>query len=194
MPNLSGFEVLKRLEPVKFEVIFVTAFNEHALEAFDYQAIGYITKPIHPERLMKAVQAAQEKIQLKKTTENIFTLLQNKLSETSDSQMALATMHGMIFIQQEDIVYCESNRNCTNFYTNQGKKLVVTKQIGEYERLLTDTHFVRIHDKYIINLKYASEYIKGRGGEIKLKNDIILPVSVGRKDNLLAHFERWLKR
>jgi two-component system LytT family response regulator len=194
MPNLSGFEVLKELEPVEFEVIFVTAFGEHALEAFDYHAIGYITKPIHPERLVAAVQNAQERIHQRKTTANIFSFLQNKMNEPVEGKMALATMSGMIFVNKEDIMYCESNRNCTNFYTIQGKKLVVSKQIGEYEKLLADTSFVRIHDQYIINLKYASEYIKGRGGEIKLNNDITLPVSAGRKDNLLGHFERWLKR
>ncbi len=194
MPNLNGFELLKKMEPVSFEVVFVTAFSEYAIEAIEYRAIGYITKPIHPEKLILAVQNAQERITQKNTTSTIFSLLETKINRTEENKIPLTTMNGMIFVNKEDIIYCESNGNCTNFYMAQGNKMVVSRQLGEYEKLLPDANFVRIHDKYIINLKYVNEYIKGRGGEIKLNNIVTLPVSASRKDNLLAHFDKWLKR
>ncbi len=194
MPNLSGFELLKKLEPVSFEVIFVTAFSEYAVEAFEYHAIGYITKPILDEKLILAVENAEERIKQKKTNSSIFSLLETKLNQAEETKIPLSTLNGMIFVNKEDIIYCESSGSYTNFYTAEGKKIMVSKQLGEYERILPEGYFVRIHDKYIINLKYVNEYIKGRGGEIILNNKITLPVSNNRKDNLMARFDKWLRR
>lgn len=194
MPNMNGFELLKKLEPISFEVIFVTAFGEHALEAFEYHAIGYVTKPIRTDKLIDAVENAQKRIKQKSTAENIFTLFETRMNHHEEMKIALATLNGLIFVNREDIIYCESAGNYTNFYTLQGKKIVVSKQLGEYEKLLPEANFVRIHERFIINLRYVNEYVKGRGGEIKLNNVITLPVSASRKEVLLARFQKWLKQ
>ena len=194
MPGLNGFELLKKLEPVKFEVIFVTAFSEFAMEAIEHQAIGYLTKPILDDKLLKAVHNAEERILQKNTTANIFSFLETKMNHPQQIKIPLSTLNGMIFENEEDIIYCESNGSYTNFYTAQGKKLIASKPLGEYEKTLPEGYFVRIHDKYIINLRYVNEYIRGRGGEIKLNNVVMLPVSANRKEQLIARFERWMNR
>jgi two-component system, LytTR family, response regulator len=194
MPGLNGFQLLKQLEPVFFEVIFVTAHSEYALNAFDVQAMGYLTKPIDKDRLLKVVQVARERIQQKDTTSSIFTMLENRMKHRHETKVPLSTLNGLIFVNEEDIIYCESNGRYTFFHMMDGKKLVISKSIGEYEKILPDGAFVRIHDKYIINLKYVNEYIKGRGGEVKLNNVISLPVSVNRKEKLLSLFDQWMRR
>jgi two-component system LytT family response regulator len=194
MPKLNGFELLKKLEPINFELIFVTAFAEFAIEAFEYHAIGYITKPVLSEKLITAVKNATEYILKEKNRDNVFSLLEARMHQSEETKIPLSTLNGLIFVTKEDIMYCESSGNYTNFHTKEGKKIMVSRQLGEYDKLLNDTYFVRIHDQYLINLKYVTEYIKGRGGEIKLNDHITLPVSVHRKDIFLARFDKWLKR
>ena len=91
-------------------------------------------------------------------------------------------------------MYCESSGNYTNFFLVDDKKIMVSRQLGEYEKLLPDSHFIRIHDKYIIQLSYIKEYIKGSGGEVVLENGKEIPVATRRKEELLARFEKWIKR
>ena len=194
MPNMNGFQLLKQLEPIQFEVIFVTAYTEYAIEAFDHHAIGYITKPVDAEKLISAIHHVANRIQHKMSNESIIHLLESRFANKQEIKIPLNTLNGMIFINEEDIMYCESSGSYTHFFLVDGRKIVVSKSIGEYEKILPETNFVRIHDKYIVNLKYIIEYIKGRGGEIILTNAVTLPVSVNRKEILMAHFDKWLKK
>ncbi len=194
MPGMTGFELLKKLEPLQFEVIFVTAYNQYAMEAFDYNAVAYITKPIVTEKLIAAVEKAILKIEEKKYTQNIFTLLENVQQKHSADKIALPTMQGLQFIKVENILYLESSGNYCNFFLTDNSKILVSRQLGEYEKLLPTDAFVRIHDKYIINLSCISEYIKGTGGEVVLENGARLSVASRRKDELLNRFEKWLRK
>ena len=196
MPGMTGFEVLKKLEPLSFEVIFVTAYNQYALEAFDFNAIGYITKPINVEKLMTAVTLAEQRIRQKEYSKNVFSLLSavNQNTALADQKIPLSTQTGLQFISQKDIAYCESSGNYTNFHLLNNKTVLVTRQLGEYEFLLPAQHFIRIHDKYIINLQHIKEYIKGNGGEVVLENGKELPVAARRKEEFLARFSKWTKR
>lgn len=194
MPGMTGFELLKKLEPLSFEVIFVTAYNQYALEAFDFNAVGYITKPIVTEKLVAAVEKAVLKIEEKKYTEHIFTLLENVQQKNASDKIALPTLQGLQFIKLSNIYYIESSGNYCNFYLNDNSKIMVSRQLGEYEKLLPADAFVRIHDKYIINLDCIVEYIKGNGGEIILENGVRLTVASRRKDELLSRFEKWLRK
>jgi two-component system, LytTR family, response regulator len=194
MPHLNGFEILKQLEPVNFEVIFVTAYSHYAIEAFEHHAIGYLTKPINTEKLMAAVNAAAERIQEKSFSRNLFSLIESTNKQTQAQKIPLSTTNGLVFVKLADIMYCESNGNYTSFFLHDGKNILVSRQLGEYEKLLPDSDFTRIHDKYIINLSYIREYIKGSGGDVILENGKELPVASRRKDDFLSRFEKWIKR
>lgn len=194
MPELTGFELLDKLAPLTFETIFVTAYNQYALQAFEHNAIGYITKPIATSKLLLAIEKATVKIESKNFTQNLSSLLQ-QMPHTSDTdKIALPTLQGFQFVKLSQILYCESNGNYTQFYLANQLKILVSRQLGEYEKLLPTDTFVRIHDKHIINLTYINQYIKGSGGEVVLEGNIHLSVSVRRKDELLSRFEKWLKR
>jgi two-component system LytT family response regulator len=194
MPHLNGFDVLKKLEPLEFEVIFVTAYSHYAIEAFEHHAAGYITKPINAQKLAAAVQAALKRIKEKTVNKTLFTLLDQNHRLTQPDKIPLSTGNGLIFVKLADIIYCESSGNYTHFYLQDGRKNIVSRQLGEYEKLLPESHFIRIHDKYIINLAYIKEYKKGSGGEVLLENGRELPVSSRRKEDFLARFEKWIRR
>jgi two-component system, LytTR family, response regulator len=194
MPGMTGFEVLKKLEPLSFEVIFVTAYNQYAMEAFEYNAVAYITKPIVTEKLIAAVEKAIIKIEEKKYTEHIFSLLENVQQKNEHDKIALPTLQGLQFVKLSQICYVESSGNYSNFFLADNSKIMVSRQLGEYEKLLPADNFVRIHDKHIINLTCIKEYIKGSGGEVILENGARLTVAARRKDELLSRFEKWLRK
>lgn len=194
MPGMTGFELLKKLEPLNFEVIFVTAYNQYAMEAFDYNAVAYITKPIVTQKLAAAIEKAISKIEEKKYTENIFSLLENVQHKNEHDKIALPTMQGLQFIKLTQICFCESSGNYTNFHLSDNSKIMVSRQLGEYEKLLPADTFVRIHDQHIINLTCIKEYVKGSGGEVILENGTRLNVASRRKDELLSRFEKWLRK
>lgn len=195
MPYLTGFELLKKLEPINFEVIFVTAFSNYAVEAFEHQVAGYITKPINANKLIAAVKAAIKRIEEKNISKHIFSMMaQNTNQAAPPDKIPLSTTNGLIFIKLTEIMYCESSGNYTNFYLLGDKKIMVCRQLGEYEKLLPETNFIRIHDKYIVQLSFIKAYLKGSGGEIVLENGKEIPVAIRRKEEFLARFEKWIRR
>lgn len=194
MPHLNGFDLLKKLEPVSFETIFVTAYSHYAVEAFEHHATGYITKPIQVEKLVAAVNSAIRRIEEKSINRNLFTLLEQNTKKPAPDKIPLSTSNGLIFVKLTDILYCESSGNYTLFYLHDNSKITVSRQLGEYEKLLPETEFTRIHDKYIINLSYIKEYIKGSGGDVVLENGKELPVASRRKEDFLSRFEKWIRR
>jgi two-component system, LytTR family, response regulator len=194
MPYFTGFDILKRLEPIGFEVIFVTAFSQYAVLAFEHQVTGYITKPVNAEKLVAAVNIAAKRIEEKKINQNIFSFLEQSSKKPAPDKIPLSTTNGLVFVKLADIMYCESSGNYTSFYFMDGKKIIVSRQLGEYEKLLPDTDFIRIHDKYIVQLSFIKEYVKGSGGDVILENGKEIPVAARRKEDFLSRFEKWIKR
>jgi two-component system, LytTR family, response regulator len=194
MPHMNGFDLLKKLEPVNFEVIFVTAYSHYAVEAFEHHATGYITKPVNAEKLVSAVSAAIKRIEEKTINKNLFSLLEQNTKQAIPDKIPLSTTNGLLFVKVAEIMYCESSGNYTHFYLCGDKKIVVSRQLGEYEKLLPENNFIRIHDKYIINLSFIKEYVKGSGGEVVLENGKEIPVATRRKEDFLARFEKWIRR
>ncbi len=194
MPGMNGFETLKNIAPINAEIIFVTAYSQYAIEAFEYHAAGYITKPINADKLVAAVNSAIKRIEEKNINKNLSSLMGQMNQQSQSDKIPLATGSGMLFVKIADILYCESSGNYTHFYLQDGKKIIVSRQLGEYEKLLPENCFMRIHDKFIINLNYIKEYKKGSGGEVVLENGIELPVATRRKEDFLSRFEKWIKR
>lgn len=194
MPGLTGFDVLEKLEPIPFEVIFITAYNHYAVQAFEMHAMGYLTKPIDVEKFVKVTSAAIQKIEKQEINRHLFTMLQAQQLPNHNNKIALSTQSGLIFINPGDIMYCQSSGNYTKFYNKDNKTLLVSRQLGEFEKLLPAEDFHRIHDQYLVRLQYIKEYVRGRGGELVMENGITLPVSVSRKEGFLLRFEKWLRK
>lgn len=193
MPGLTGFELLKELEPLRFEVIFITAYNHYALQAFEVNAAGYLTKPIEVEKFIRVTDTAVRKIEKELINRYLFSAMQNS-APGNHHKIALPTQSGLLFIHPEEILYCQSSGNYTKFFFNDGRNTLVSRQLGEFEKLLPAEDFHRIHDQYIVRLQYIKEYVRGRGGELVMDNKDTLPVSANRKEAFLQRFEKWLRK
>lgn len=191
MPYGNAFDLLDRLMPVNFEVIFITAFDEHSLKAFRYSAIDYLLKPVDIEELKAAVQKAAEKQLLKTTNDRLSNLLSNLSPRPNNLQkIAIATQDGLVFVSLQQIIRCEASKNYTYFHLQGNKKIIASKNILEYEELLPQDTFFRIHNSHIINLNHINSYQKGRGGNVVMEDGTVIEVAARRKDEFLARFSR----
>lgn len=188
MPGLNGFDFLQKIGGhLAPEVIFVTAYEEFALQAFEYQAAGYITKPVDSTKLVLTVNKVIDHIRRRKVLSLIEEAKQDH-TDNDEKKLALPTQKGLFFVAPESVYYCESSGNYTTFYMNgECKQLMVSKQIGQYEQALPQQYFIRIHDKYIVNIKYVKAYQRGNGGILILENGTELPVSARRKKELMKY-------
>ncbi len=188
MPDGDGFEVLERTDFKDFGVIFVTAYDQYAIKAFEYAALHYILKPVEPDKLVEAVERYKETSneELVKKISALSTNLKNQ-----PSKLILPTSSGLHIIDLEEIIRCESSNNYTTFFLTTGKKIVVSKSIQTYENLLKDSHFCRIHNKHIVNLKFIKKYVRGRGGYVVLSNGEQIEVSEGRKKKFLEKLSQF---
>ena len=188
MPGGSGFDLLKSIEVVDFEVIFVSAHSQHALRAFQFAALHYIRKPIKVQELRDAILRAesikQRDDQLKKL--QFSTLHENFAnSQTQDMKIALPTLEGFSFVMLKDIVRIKGSESYSDVFFADGKKLVVSRKIVQLERLLTGHRFFRIHRSHLINLDHLVRYIRGRGGEVEMSDGEFLDVSRRKKAEFL---------
>lgn len=184
MPDGTGFDLLGKIDNIRFKIIFVSAYDRFAIQAFRFSAIDYLQKPVEPEQLMLAcsrLDAGDSRI------EEISSKLEVLLSNRSNfEKIALPTIDGIIFVRFRDICRCESDNNYTNIYLNSGKKIVVSKTLKEYEEMLTPFGFFRIHKSHLINLAYLQRYKKGEGGYVVMEDGSELEVSRRRKDDFLV--------
>lgn len=191
MPYGNAFDMLDKLLPVNFEVIFITAFDEYSLKAFRYSAIDYLLKPVDIEELKAAVKKASEKQLLKNTNDRLSNLLSNLLPRQNNLQkIAIATQEGLVFVSLEHIIRCEASKNYTYIYLHGNRKIIASKNILEYEELLPQDMFFRIHNSHIINLNYINSYQKGRGGTVIMEDGTVIEVAARRKEEFLARFSR----
>ena len=191
LPGLKGLEFLKTLaEPPR--VILTTAYHEYALESYELSVVDYLLKPIDGDELEAAIQRASERIKTKKSSaQNVEVLLQNLRGGQSESmQMALPTQEGIFYVPIREIVRCESDANYTIFHFIGRKKIMVSKNLKEYEELLSPYGFVRVHNQYLINLRQVKKYIKGEGGTVVMNDDAQIEVARRRKEVFLAELSK----
>lgn len=186
MPYGNAFDLLDRIMPVNFEIIFITAFDDYTLKAFKYSALDYLLKPVSIDELKIAVHKAKERIRFKSINQQLHNLLFNiNKSNASLQKIALPCDEGLIFVQLSDIVRLEARGGYTNVHMADKQKYVSSRIIKEYEEMLPDDIFMRIHNSHIINLNYVKKYQKGRGGVIVMSDDAQIEVAIRRRDEFL---------
>lgn len=195
MPGKTGFELLKELDEINFEIIFVTAHNNFMVQAFHFSAVDYLLKPVDDELLAEAVKRTGKRIEEKKTGQPVETLLHN-IRHKNDSQkmkLCIPSLKGFQVIQIQDIIYCEASSNYTNFHFTQRPSICASKPIHDYEDLLEDCNFIRIHKSFLVNLEHIKEYIRGEGGSVILSNNHEVEVSRRKKDVLMTRMKEYYK-
>jgi two-component system LytT family response regulator len=185
MQRETGFDLLTQLNSIDFEVIFTTAHSEYAIKAFKFSAIDYLLKPIDIDDLQKALAKVEHK-QNQNISGRLEHLIQNLRTNTPENyKLALPTTEGLVFVQLNSILYCEASSNYTIIYTPKNK-YIVSRTLKQYEDLLGEHNFFRIHNSYLINLNAVKKYIRGEGGSVVLENDITLDVSKRKKEAFLS--------
>lgn len=186
MANGNGFDLLSQLDPVTFEVIFVTASNDHAIRAFKYSAVDYLLKPVDGDDLRKAVEKVTTRTQKDGLLEHMKVLLENMSTlQLENHKMALPTINGLSFVFVKDIMRLESKGSYSTIFLSNGQRIVTTRSIRDYEQLLPESIFYRVHTSHIINLNKVQKYQKGRGGSIIMEDNISIEVALRRKEDFL---------
>lgn len=187
MRDMTGFDMLEKLGKVECDIIFTTAYDQFAINAFKVNAVDYLLKPIDENELKKAV----DKVALKREDpiskkQMDFLLAQLKKNMSGDkSNIALPSSVGLEFIEVEKIIYCQSDSNYTNVFQQDAKKMVVSKTLKDVEGLLPNDVFFRVHHSYTVNLKHIKRYIKADGGYLVMSNGDRVKVSRSKKDLLM---------
>lgn len=187
MPDGTGFDLLRTTEQKNFEVIFITAFNAYAIDAFKFSAIDYLLKPLSLTDLKEALLRVRERLQEKFFGKHWTSLSYNLEHKNNyDRKLAIATLSGFVFVDVRDIIRCESKSNYTQFYFDGGRKMMSSRNLGYYEEILPPEKFCRIHHSHLINIDFLDQYIKGgSGGTVIMKDGAELDVSQRKKEDFL---------
>ena len=181
MPDGTGFDLLKMIPQKNFEVIFITAHEEFAIKAIRFSALDYILKPVDPDELKQAVLRAVENIDHKKE-ESQFEALNLNMQPAQKRRLVLKTQESVHVVDLEKIIRCEADRNYTSFFLTEGKKILVSKTLKDYETLLSGHNFLRVQQSHLINLDYVDRYDKGNGGSVVMKDGSEVPLSPAKRD------------
>ncbi len=189
MPDGTGFDVLNSLETKKFEVIFITAYQEYAIKAIKFSALDYILKPIDAEELHSAILTAIDSVDFKKEDLQ-YEALENNIQPGNRRKLVLKTQECVYIVDLSEIIRCEADKNYTFFFLNSGKKILVSRTLKDFETMLNGYGFFRIQQSHLINLDYLDRYDKHQGGAIIMKDGSALPLSPAKKDQFFKLLER----
>lgn len=194
MPGLNGFEFLDQFDTLFFDVIFVTAYSQYALQAFKARAINYLLKPVDEDELRTVVNEWVEKQSSQENTIEIEKLLNNIRKEgILKNKIAVPITDGVEFIEVTKIIYCKSQNNYTFMYLEDGKEVLISKTLKEVEKALDEFLFLRIHQSYLINPNYIQKHLKNDGGYVVMTNGQHIPISNSKK-SLVAELFNPFKR
>lgn len=191
MPNQTGIEFVEENFPLPCQVIFTTAFNEHAVKAFRLNAIDFLLKPIDPDELEAAVNKCKNQASIinKQQLGSVKAMLQNT-EDKNLQRLAISTSEGIHFINIHEIIWLESMGSYTKFGLQHQAQLIASKGIGEYEELLSTHSFLRVHQSSLINIHHIKRYIKGDGGQLIMSDDHEIEVSRRKKEELMEVLKR----
>jgi two-component system, LytTR family, response regulator len=181
----TGFDVLEQLPDIHFDIVFTTAFEQYAVRAIKLSSIDYLLKPIDIEELRKAVEKARQKRGADDQKKQLETLIANLSGTPGKKKICLATSDGLEFIDVADIMYCEANGSYTNFNLTNGTKILVSKNLKEYESMLADQNFMRVHNSFLINLAEVKKFVKSEGGYILMKDNAQISISQKNREEFL---------
>jgi two-component system LytT family response regulator len=182
----NAFDLLNQLRPLTFQVIFVTAFDNYAIRAFKYSAVDYLLKPVDIDELVSAVDRVMERSQNKSIIDQMQVFLDNMGSfNLGQQKMAVPTVDGLIFINLKEVVRLEAKSSYTQILLDNGEIVTATRTIKDYEDILPEALFCRIHNSHIINLFKIEKYHKGRGGYVTLEDGSTIEVASRRRQEFM---------
>jgi two-component system, LytTR family, response regulator len=182
MPRMNGFQLLDIVQNAHFSVIFTTAYDQFAVKAFKYSALDYLLKPIDDEELKEAVQKARYRHQTLPLRLNMLEKhLQN--GDKMPEKIALPYQEGYLFVNPQEIIYCETDDNYTKFHLLNGQSMISSKPLREIEDILEGLDFFRIHKQYLVNTNQVKKYVKNGGPYVVMSNGVNLTIARNRKED-----------
>jgi two-component system LytT family response regulator len=190
MPHGSGFDLLQQFPEKTFDVIFITAFNHYAIRAIKFSAVDYILKPINISEFREAVEKVIRKRSSDENRNASYSSLFENLRMSSPSRLAIPTADGMEYLNTPEIIRIEADRSYCWFYLTNNRKILVSRNLKEYQELLGDLGFFRPHNSHLINLQQVKKYIRHEGGIIGMNDGSQVPLSKPRREFFLARMHR----
>ena len=189
MPRMNGFQLLEKLGPIGFSLIFFTAYNEFAVKAFRFSALDYLLKPIDVLDLQEAVRKVEQRQRV--DTRQIDFLRTQFHSHRLADKIAVPYQQGVIFMPVSEIIYCESDSNYSRVVATQNRHYLLTRTLREVQEVLEAGNFLRVHRQYVINLDQIKLFMKGEGAYLVMTNEVSIPVARNQKEKLVQRFG-WL--
>jgi two-component system LytT family response regulator len=186
MPHGNAFDLLEQVGDRSFETVFVTAYNQYAIEALNTHASYYLLKPISIDELIKAVDYV---IQIKEKENELENKVLTAFSSENQGKITIPVQDGFEVLEASSILYCQADDNYTQIFLKTGGKKLVSKTLKYFQDALTDFGFARVHKSYLVNINEVTGYRKGKGGTVVLSTGKEVMVSASQKANLLAYFK-----
>ncbi|MBI9069757.1 MAG: response regulator transcription factor [Salinivirgaceae bacterium] len=186
----TGFNILQKVKPYNFKLIFVTAFNHFAIKAIKFSAIDYILKPINEFEFVNAIENAMQSIENHEMEKQVSNFFDHYEKKTQSKKIVLRTSEVMHIIDISDIIYCKSDNSYTTFFLVDNKEILVSRAIKEFSEMLEDFKFLRPHQSYLVNLNFIKKVEKTDGGFLIMNNGSEIPISTRRKQSLMQILDK----
>lgn len=180
MPGENGFDLLKKLKQIDFKIIFVTAYDAYALRAIKYSALDYLLKPLDQTELVEAVN----KLETSLSQNDQIDLLTYNLQNGNNKRVALTTQAEVLFVEVSHIIRLQAEANYTKIYLTDEAPILLSGNIGHYEKLLNDQRFYRSHQSHLVNLDHVKKYVKSEGGYFVMNEGSQVPISRLKRDEV----------
>jgi two-component system LytT family response regulator len=188
---MSGFDLLQQLSPLTFEVIFVTAHDQYAIKAIRFSALDYLLKPVDVDDLMHAVKKVQERLQHKNSAFQYQSVLNNiQFRSGKIEKLAVPSFEGIDFFNTDDIIYCQADGNYTTLFLKNKQSKLISRNLKDFESLLVESGFCRVHHSSLINMKHIQKYVKGEGGYVILTDNHHVDISRRKKEEFLNMLDK----
>lgn len=186
MDDGTGLDLLKKLGSYNFQLIFITAHNKYAVDAFKFSAIDFLLKPIDTDDLMTSVGKAVQQLKNRDLKEQIQVLNEsmNKIS-MEHKKIVLKDKDSIYFVKVNDIIRCHAEGPYTEFFISGGQRIIISKNLKEYEEMLEPFGFIRAHHSHLINIRKITRFDKTDGCNLIMENNDEVPVSQRKKEHLL---------
>lgn len=186
----TGFNILQKVKPYNFQLVFITAYNHLAVKAIKFSAIDYLLKPVNEFEFNNAIENALLLIESNQMELQVGTFFDHYEKKTQSKKIVLRTAEAMHIVDVSDIIYCKSDNTYTTFYLAEGLEILVSRSIKEFAEMLEEYNFIRPHQSYLVNLNFVKMVDKSDGGFIILTTGTNIPISTRRKHSLMQILDK----
>jgi two-component system, LytTR family, response regulator len=184
----TGFDILQTIAPRYIPTIFITAYNDFALKAFEVSALDYLLKPFDPSDLTSAILKAHKRIQNDKILDQL-DVFRQQFKPAEPKRIVLNTADALHIVTLDDVTYCLADGAYTHFFFIDRKSILVSKTLAHFENIIGSNHFIRTHQSYLVNMHHVTQFDKRNGGFLLLPDNVEVPVSSRKKEEILNYFK-----